>query len=313
MERNFFSVIIPTYNRSKILERTLIHILNQSFDCFEVIIVDDGGSDNTEQMVKDLNDPRLRYFRQDNNGPLIARYSAALKAEGTWLAFCDSDDLWEKDYLQHCYQSILRAKSKVVFTDYQVEGEESPRINSLLGKGFFDDSKISVDKYFFLLDALSFYNTLMRQQPLMISAFLIERDYYHHIGGIDISLDVIGSEDSHLTQRAVGNTDLITFINLNLVLLGRGDDNVSSSYIRNLEGGLSIIIDIYTRALVPKKLMSSTKENIYKHRIELANQYYWCRELKKSLTHLSKLDIYHLVSKNVLFLLAKIAFRSVVK
>lgn len=286
MSESLFSVIIPTYNRAESLKKTLLCILNQTYQRFEVIIIDDGGVDNTKDLVAEINDERLKYFWQENNGPLIARYTGVKKASSPWIAFCDSDDLWQPEYLLECKTALESTGAKVCFGDYRVEGEVESRLQILNRNGFFDKSTIQDAQTFKLLDAKLFYKTLMVQQPLMISAFVISRDYYNSIGGIDPNLNVIGSEDAHLTQRAVGNTEYVVFLNRNLVQLGRGTDNVSASYIRNLEGGLAILTDIIDCSLVDNALLKDTKQAVGRHLLEIAKQYYWHGNYKMSISYI---------------------------
>jgi MoaA/NifB/PqqE/SkfB family radical SAM enzyme/GT2 family glycosyltransferase len=93
-EKPIVSVIIPTFNRSKILQNTLVSLFNQTFKGFEVIVVDDGSTDETFDMVKGLNPPfRLRYFIQDDRGygPGRARNIGTIYAEGEIMLYLDSD------------------------------------------------------------------------------------------------------------------------------------------------------------------------------------------------------------------------------
>ena len=88
-----FSVIIPVYNRSSFLEATLESVWRQTFTDYEVIVVDDGSTDDTPAYLAGLGN-RVTVFRQANAGPGIARNNGANNARGTYLAFLDSDDLW---------------------------------------------------------------------------------------------------------------------------------------------------------------------------------------------------------------------------
>lgn len=92
----FISVIIPSFNRAPVLERAIYSVLRQSFTDFELIIVDDGSTDNTEELVKEIfkNYQQVYYFKTDNQGVSAARNFGAKKAQGQWLAFLDSDDEW---------------------------------------------------------------------------------------------------------------------------------------------------------------------------------------------------------------------------
>lgn len=92
----FFSVIIPTYNRRVLLELALASVWAQKFQDYEVIVVDDGSSDGTMEMlaVQQGRHPALKVVRQANAGPGAARNRGAIEASGEYLAFLDSDDLW---------------------------------------------------------------------------------------------------------------------------------------------------------------------------------------------------------------------------
>jgi glycosyltransferase involved in cell wall biosynthesis len=98
------SVIIPAYNASQYLADAIRSVLSQSFRDFEIIVVDDGSSDNTEQVAAEFF-PDVKYYRQSNAGPAIARNTGIRKAKGEWIAFLDSDDWWDETHLE---QLLLR-------------------------------------------------------------------------------------------------------------------------------------------------------------------------------------------------------------
>src|ERR1051325_4458502 len=85
-------VIIPTYNRRDMLVRAVDSVLTQTRSDFEVIVVDDGSTDGTEQAFLPERDQRVKYIRQSNAGPSAARNRAAQAASGAYFAFLDSDD-----------------------------------------------------------------------------------------------------------------------------------------------------------------------------------------------------------------------------
>ncbi len=95
------SVILPTYNRAIYLDRAISSVLNQSYPDFELIVVDDASTDNTEEVVKIFNDDRIKYIRNEKNlGGAGARNVGIRKAQGKFIAFQDSDDEWHPDKLK---------------------------------------------------------------------------------------------------------------------------------------------------------------------------------------------------------------------
>lgn len=94
------SVIIPTYNRSALMKETIASVLRQTLNDLEIIVVDDGSTDNTRAVVKRIKDDRVKYFYKDNGGAASARNLGLSKARGDYVAFLDSDDLWPENYLE---------------------------------------------------------------------------------------------------------------------------------------------------------------------------------------------------------------------
>jgi len=91
------TVVIPTYNRGDKVPRAIESALAQTVADIEVIVVDDGSSDDTEKTLRKMFGDRIRYFAQANQGASVARNKGIELARGEWIAFLDSDDLWEKD------------------------------------------------------------------------------------------------------------------------------------------------------------------------------------------------------------------------
>ncbi len=94
-----FSIVVPTYNRSASVLDTLQSCLDQSLNDFEVIIVDDGSSDDTREVLASIKDSRLVVVHQDNAGPAAARNHGMRVARGQYIAFLDSDDRWYPEFL----------------------------------------------------------------------------------------------------------------------------------------------------------------------------------------------------------------------
>jgi glycosyltransferase involved in cell wall biosynthesis len=100
------SVVIPTYNRARTVGACIESALTQSFTDLEVIVVDDGSSDDTGSALQQTFGDRIRYYFQANQGASVARNRGVEEARGEWIAFLDSDDLWETDKLEWQFKAL---------------------------------------------------------------------------------------------------------------------------------------------------------------------------------------------------------------
>ena len=112
------TIIIPTYNRAHVLGQTLDSVQQQSFSDYEVVLVDDGSQDDTRRVVSNHAMP-IRYIYQPNKGVSEARNHAVRVARGEFLAFLDSDDLWEPTFLERSVTRLrTQADEVLVYTDF---------------------------------------------------------------------------------------------------------------------------------------------------------------------------------------------------
>lgn len=111
-----FSIVIPAYNAERYLQETLHSVALQQFDDFEAIVVDDGSTDGTREILSGIADSRLRFrvLRQENAGPLMARRMAISYARGEYVVFLDSDDLLRDDALMVLAREIERTGADIV-------------------------------------------------------------------------------------------------------------------------------------------------------------------------------------------------------
>lgn len=110
-----FSIAIAVYNKEKQIAQTLQSVLAQTYTDFEVVIVNDGSTDNSEQVIKSFNDPRIRYFTQENQGAAAGRNAAIEKCNARYIALLDADDLWHREYLSVIYRLIQKYPEEKVF------------------------------------------------------------------------------------------------------------------------------------------------------------------------------------------------------
>ena len=124
------SIIIPVYNAEKTILETIQSVQSQSFTDWELIVIDDGSSDNTVTIIEEIQESRLQLFCYENAGATVARNRGLAQAQGNFIAFLDADDLWSEDKLvlqlvalqkhpdagvAYCWTSFIDEQGKVFF------------------------------------------------------------------------------------------------------------------------------------------------------------------------------------------------------
>lgn len=144
MDSPFFTVVIPTHNRSNFLKRAIVSVLNQTFDDFEIIVVDDHSTDDTASAVSSFFDHRIQYvINHRTKGACGARNVGIFLAKGKWVAFLDDDDIWlpEKLKAQSELARNLNESAGLICTDYAIfkEKGQRPRIYKNRPSGWIRD------------------------------------------------------------------------------------------------------------------------------------------------------------------------------
>ena len=112
------SVIMPAYNSEVYIRESIDSVLAQSFTDFELIVVDDGSTDTTAAIVKSYADSRIRLIRQANQGVSVARNTGLEAAQGQFITFLDSDDLYYPDFLKTLYHLVQSNQTDMSFSNY---------------------------------------------------------------------------------------------------------------------------------------------------------------------------------------------------
>lgn len=133
MEDKLVSIIMPTYNCAKFIGKTIESVIAQTYENWELIIVDDCSKDNTEEVVSKYKDNRIKYHRLENNsGAAVARTEAMKKARGSYMSFLDSDDLWKKDKLEKQLEFMNKNNYNFTCTEYEQIDEEGNKLNKVI-------------------------------------------------------------------------------------------------------------------------------------------------------------------------------------
>lgn len=186
-----FSVVIPTYNRVKLLPRAIDSALKQTFPAHEIIVVDDGSTDNTAEVVKEYGE-QVRYIWQENAGVSSARNRGIEESEGNVIAFLDSDDDWKPEKLQMQAECFSEHDVSVCVTDSLEEGGPHSGKTTFEKSVLFDELRNSgtVFDAFPLLAQQNFINT---------STVAAKKGCFEKVGTFDESLKA--TEDTDLWLR----------------------------------------------------------------------------------------------------------------
>lgn len=126
------SIITPVYNSEKFIRETIVSVLNQTYDNWEMILIDDCSTDNSESIIKEYTnkDNRFRYIKlKENSGVANARNIGIGEAKGRFIAFLDSDDVWYKNKLETQVNYMINNNISFCFSAYEVIDENSKIIN----------------------------------------------------------------------------------------------------------------------------------------------------------------------------------------
>lgn len=121
---------MPSWNTEKYIAESIQSVLNQTYANWELLIVDDCSTDNTDDVVASFDDARIKYFHNERNcGAALTRNRALREAQGEWIAFLDSDDLWEPNKLEKQIAFMKKNDCVLSYTEYEKIDEENTPLN----------------------------------------------------------------------------------------------------------------------------------------------------------------------------------------
>lgn len=197
------SVIVPTYNRAHMVTETIDSILNQTFKDFELIVVDNCSSDNTEEVIKSYADKRVRYFKHQNNRIVaVNRNYGISKAQGEYIAFCDDDDLWMPDKLERQLQEFEKDSQIGLVCTNLINFDENG-----------EHGKIVTNE---LKDSDFTFESLIWRNRIVCSSILVKKKVIDDVGVMDESPEFFTAEDYELWLR-IAKKYKVKYISLPLV------------------------------------------------------------------------------------------------
>jgi len=226
------SVVIPTYNRAQKVRRAVESVVAQTLANLEIIVVDDGSTDDTRLTLQQCFGDRIRYFAQPNQGASVARNRGIEEATGEWIAFLDSDDLWEQQKIETQFDALRRFGSQcgACYTDVRFFNHSETRTMFQLAENSYRHS-----------GAAGVNNEALRLlvkpggagMVICLSSLMARKDVIRKAGGFDPAL--LYSQDSEFMFR-LALTTRFCFVNLPLVAFDRSpaeDRHVGVSSVWN--------------------------------------------------------------------------------
>ncbi|HTS07798.1 MAG TPA: glycosyltransferase family A protein [Candidatus Eisenbacteria bacterium] len=211
------SVVIPTYNRAEKVQGAIESALAQTLSDLEVIVVDDGSSDETNEVLQHTFGDRIRYFAQANQGASVARNRGIEEARGEWIAFLDSDDEWEQDKLEWQFKALERFAPEcgACYTDVRFFNHEETRtMFQMAERGDAHEGAMGVNPNVLKL--------LVRPggagMVVCLSSIMARADAVRSTGGFDPKL--LYSQDSEMLFRLALHTGFC-YVNRPLVRFDR--------------------------------------------------------------------------------------------
>lgn len=204
-----FSIIIPTYNRASILSETLITVLEQSYPDCEVLVVDDGSTDNTKEVVEKLNNEKIRYFYKTNEERSVARNYGADRAKGKYVIFLDSDDKMKKDHLWSIHEFIKNSqvKPEFIFAGYEILNMDETPLYAYGISGIFRSRNL-------------LYGNYLGCSSVIVNTELFKKYYF------DTDRGLILFEDWELWLRIISENKLYCFPGKSIVMVNHGGRSV---------------------------------------------------------------------------------------
>ncbi|MBF0503854.1 MAG: glycosyltransferase [Candidatus Omnitrophica bacterium] len=256
------SVIIPTYNRGQYITQAIESVLSQTFLDYEIIVIDDGSTDNTQEILKKYKN-EIKSIRHENQGISKTRNSAINQSCGEYLAFLDSDDYWTSEKLAQQVKVLdSHPNVGIVYARMPIINEKGEKIGmkpaGVSGKNFKELLEVWGD--------------------LPTSSIMVRRDCFTKAGLFDVSLDTM--EDIDMWIRIAQFYDLYEIENKVLAYYRRHDEQITKNKAKVYGGLVKIFTKIYnTYPQAPKVLMI---KRIVENQYLLAKEYYIAKDYKNA-------------------------------
>lgn len=263
------SIVIPTYNHAPLLQRALTTVVEQTYQNWNAIVVNNFSTDNTLEVVAAFNDPRIQCVNFRNKGVIGAsRNEGIALATGKYVAFLDSDDTWFTTKLEQCVEILESGSDLVCHAEYWIDESGKSRLVA------YGPS-----------EAATHHNLIYKGNRISTSATVVRTALLKEVHGFDVAPELISTEDYDLWIRLAAKSNKFAFISEPLGEYHRHDNNVSANIEKHLAAEL---------ALLEKHFSANTRfENMIARRRRKALAYYGAgRSLHRTRKHFLALQKY---------------------
>lgn len=231
------SVVIPTYNHAHFLGRALQSVIDQTYANWEAIVIDNHSTDNTDDILRDFADERIRILKIHNGGVIaVSRNLGIQYSRGEWIAFLDSDDWWESQKLKVCIDQV---NDQVDLIYHKLEIIDNSLVNN----------KPKVRKCR-KLKKPAIVDLLVNGNAINNSSVIVRKTVFDEIGKIDESIDMVGAEDYNTWLRISEKTDGFLRVNESLGYYCVHENNYS---LKDMSGAIDIACESYICLLSEKQ------------------------------------------------------------
>jgi len=196
-KKPFFSVVIPLYNKEDFIEDSIKSVLNQTYNDFEIIIINDGSTDNSLSLVNSIKDDRIQVINKENTGLSATRNTGIKLAHANYIAFLDADDLWMDDFLQTIFNLIkINTSIKIFATKAKILTQK---------KGIVFDAKIFNKRNQKILTR--FFE--LTKFHVNASSLVIDKNVFNKVGYFNESVNY--AEDEEFLIRCKTDFDFVYY------------------------------------------------------------------------------------------------------
>lgn len=171
----FFSIVVPLHNKTNFIEACVKSVLQQDFQDFELIVIDDGSTDDSLTKIKKFKDKRISVLEQANRGAAAARNRGVKLAQAGWIAFLDADDFWKKNHLAEQFKAIQQFPNEVVFSTRPTIIQENKK-EKLARYNFPLKEEIQL---------LPYFENSIKCNLLVTPGMVIKKAFFEKLGGFN--------------------------------------------------------------------------------------------------------------------------------